>query len=409
MNCRDTCSRSIKAIVLAAYTANLASFLTNADYGLKPSSFSECVSLGPSHCRICGNAYIFTLDSIILKSYPGYVYFTTDRNGKTLFTTSDVARAVHDGTCDAGLVSSFELLRQPLGWYGCSVTMIESVVVSLPYAMPISTRYASSMSYYMLKFVQNGRWDALETSWLPENFDEDYQPSSPSQSCGTMFYDSTASSDSEQLSVTQFSGALLVLLFALVAGTLVATFEKKREKMQNRLSNLTEEAVEEVTDETNVTDVTDINRQVNPFHGSEQLRSLESKIIIGELQTLRAEVAAIHRTVTSNPLPGEKAPDVVDRTQENNTRGGERDEPPHDGGSSGGGELQRPAESADGNLNQDQKDESDDEGKDEGKDEAGEDADGNEEGSSSQPSWMSFEMPTISSGAVPSNIEEEAH
>ena len=170
--------------------------------------------------------------------------------------------------------------------------------------------------------------------------------------------------------MTQFSGALLVLLFALVAGTLVATFEKKREKMQNRLSNLTEEAVEEVTDETNVTDVTDINRQVNPLHGSEQLRSLESKIIIGELQTLRAEVAAIHRTVTSNPLPG----------------------------SSGGGELQRPAESADGNLNQDQKDESDDEGKDEGKDEAGEDADGNEEGSSSQPSWMSFEMPTISSG-----------
>ena len=58
---------------------------------------------------------------------------------------------VHEGTCDAGFVSYHELSMDPSGWHHCSVVLLPGAVFSQPSAWPVSARYASALSAYIVE------------------------------------------------------------------------------------------------------------------------------------------------------------------------------------------------------------------------------------------------------------------
>lgn len=229
-------------IIIAAYTANLAAFLSQEKtfFGLK--TVENCVA---KNCNMC------SIDSTVLRTqmkqkYPS-LRLTSKYNSPGLMMADLKA-----GICDAAIVSEFDWQLNE-DWSGdCENTFIGDLVLFFKIAFPVSLTISKTISYWIGKTEENGVF---------KNIVDQYKPSRQCQQF--MELDTTA----DQIGVMPMLGPLVILAGGIGLGFLVKfgkflNRERLRRKINKEHLNLMHDKQENVRDVVADSEVWPLPRQL---------------------------------------------------------------------------------------------------------------------------------------------------
>ena len=233
--------------ILAAFTANLAAFLTLSNASFDFTGIEDCVAV---NCKLCVYS---SFDSVLGDTFEA-LYPT---QGYTIYSSRlEVAEAVRDNDCDAGILGDMSFYQQEELWLDCDITLIGDAIASSPYSRPrsphflhitrcspppilaptlaltvrlansclgctvpvgwpVSSTYVTSISYHIAKLKESGVWESIQASYMP-----DY-------SCTAA--EAEEASETTQLGITEMSGPLLLLLATGFISVVIHTVDQSRQ------------------------------------------------------------------------------------------------------------------------------------------------------------------------------------
>lgn len=155
-------------VVLAAYTANLAAFLSKKGAGYEFSNLQDCLDKG---CKLCAaNTYVSAgLIDQIQFSYPDLV----PGDVKTFVSRTEVSEAIAKEDCDAGFISDFSFYTEPDSWImregnKCDVTIVGDTLLAIDIGFATSDKFVDSASYWTSVLKEQGVWVEIYNKWLPK-------------------------------------------------------------------------------------------------------------------------------------------------------------------------------------------------------------------------------------------------
>ena len=192
-------------VTLAAYTANLAAFLTVNDATYKYESIDACID---ADCKLC----VYTSVSNVLSSQLATLY-----PAATFTPVSSRMRLVDmvaDGRCDAALFGDYSFYEHPAYWKNCKVTFIGGLVASIPVGWPTRGDFATTISYWIIAAIEDGTWTSILDSYKP-----DYTCSSVDENLN----------DVSQMGPEEFAGPMFILMAGSVLSVILHYWKCKKE------------------------------------------------------------------------------------------------------------------------------------------------------------------------------------
>ena len=178
-------------IIIAAYTANLAAFLSQKKAIHEIISMDDCEA---KDCNLCHESSK-VLSTKIKKQYSSLENaLDVDMNH-----IEDIPQALSNGTCDVFLQSKQMWDFNKKYWGNCETMWLGDFVLSFKVAMPVSLAYSEAMSYYVGRSVESGEFDTALRRY------------EPNPRCIESKDSNNADKSTEQLGVKSMAGPLVIL------------------------------------------------------------------------------------------------------------------------------------------------------------------------------------------------------
>lgn len=187
-------------IIVAAYTANLAAFLSEKKVIHKVVSVSDCIK---KSCNLCyDNEVILDKLKIIYPSLRRYQSISSNLFSDALA----VPHLLANGTCDVYIQSKLEWDMNPNFWGDCETMFLGNFVFDFKVSWPVTSGIAAPISFWLGKSVGRGRFSEII---------DEYKPMSH---CDKTRTTEKAVSSAQQIGVTSMAGPLLILAGGIAFG-----------------------------------------------------------------------------------------------------------------------------------------------------------------------------------------------
>lgn len=148
-------------IVLAAYTANLAAFLSRVTVDMPFRNVRECADKG---CTFCTDNYALAKTQLDIH-YP--LLKRKDTSVRLAGLWADLGTDALP-SCDTTYMFDTTLRMDASYAQGeCDNVMVGGQLFSLPVAWPVRNEYAPSMNYWMKQLLDEGLWGELQEKYMP--------------------------------------------------------------------------------------------------------------------------------------------------------------------------------------------------------------------------------------------------
>ena len=200
-------------IIIAAYTANLAAFLSREQLLFNVRDIHDCVKKGCNMCSLADH----TLEKTIMTKYPKLKLDAKYANPRELNT------ALFSGKCDAFLASEFDWSLYKEYFQDCKTTFTGEYAVFLQTGWPVADQYAKSMSYWLGKVTTIGDFERLDI----------VEKHRPIDTCPETFTRWKLEKLATQITVASMTGPLIILLAGIV-GAFIVKFTRSVQKRSSR-------------------------------------------------------------------------------------------------------------------------------------------------------------------------------
>lgn len=186
-------------IVLAAYTANLAAFLSEKKEIIKVHSVEHCIEI---NCNLCHRSSK-TVRTALKKKYPRL------RNVQEFVRKElpEVPIALSNGTCDMYVESKYSWdLTEELWGSDCETMWIGDFELSFKVAWPVSTSHSEPIAFWLGQVLEGG------------GYDDAFEKNAPQQRCFQPITPTVANSSTKQIGVKSMTGPLVILGIGIAFG-----------------------------------------------------------------------------------------------------------------------------------------------------------------------------------------------
>ena len=184
-------------IIVTAYTANLAAFLSKKKQRFRIQNIEECIA---QDCLVCA----VRMGPLIAQAQR--LYPTLRTNGE-FATPEDLIDAVMDRTCDAALVSQLSWRVTERYWGDCDTSFVGNKVLFLRDGWPVSDDISIAMSYWIGKSQETEEFEKVARV---------YQP--PQKCLESIESIQISEGAAKQIDVIAMAGPLSILCGGLVIG-----------------------------------------------------------------------------------------------------------------------------------------------------------------------------------------------
>lgn len=207
-------------ITIAAYTANLAAFLSQAEITFKVTDIHDCVNKGCNLCSLRSPAVEKTLSS----KFPSLILDANYDNAKEL--NADLL----SGKCDALVVSELYWSFNAGLDKDCATTFVGEFSFFFQVAWPVADQYAKALSYWLGTLEERGEFHELDIvqKYIPVN------------SCPEPMNEQQRDKLAMQITARSMLGNLIILVAGIV-GAFALKFAKcikRRKERKTRMIRL---------------------------------------------------------------------------------------------------------------------------------------------------------------------------
>lgn len=201
-------------IIIAAYTANLAAFLSREELIFRVTDIHDCIDKG---CKMC-SLQSGVLKTTFMRKFPKLQLDLKFAGVRELNV------GLSSGRCDALIASEFDWFLERNAFKDCQTTFIGEHAIFFKVGWPIVERYQKSFSYWLGKTSEIGEFKTLDIvgKYRPHN------------TCPDPFNRLEREQLASQITVASMTGPLVILLAGMIGGFALRFAKCIRKKSNNR-------------------------------------------------------------------------------------------------------------------------------------------------------------------------------